>query len=195
MVEVAESDAPPDGYYEKDGDFDLAPSLRNAVNKLRDMNGIANKLVIVPSAVHEAYTNMEYISLSGDYMAIGMAENYHGYDSSRLAEDLDFVIQHEIGHLNVHPGVGTGWKKEIKAMPVEGRKRGLWSNILSDIEVNYNISQGTQLKISGTDKEVAVKRMNTAVWAAYGGGYRNCLGGDGPPKAAAGQVAHRNLVS
>jgi hypothetical protein len=194
MVEVAESDAPPDGYYEKDGDFDCAPSLRNAVNKLRDMNGIANKLVIVPSAVHEAYTNMEYISLSGDYMAIGMAENYHGYDSSRLAEDLDFVIQHEIGHLNVHPGVGTGWKKEIKAMPVEGRKRGLWSNILSDIEVNYNISQGTQLKISGKDKEVAVKRMNTAVWAAYGGGYRNCLGGDGPPKAAAGQVAHRTLL-
>ena len=147
MVEVAESDAPPEGYYEIDGDFNLAPSLKSAVNNLRNINGISNKLVITPTHIHEAYTNMEYISLSGDYMAIGMVENYHGYDSSRLAEDLDFVIQHEIGHLNVHPGAGTGWKKEIKAMPVEGRKRGLWSNILSDIEVNYNISQGTQLKI------------------------------------------------
>jgi len=193
MAVVAESDTPPEGYYEKDGDIDLAPALRNAVNNLRNINGISNKLVIVPSAIHEAYTNMEYISLSGDYMAIAMEPNYHGYDPSRLAEDLDFVIQHEIGHLNVHPGQVTGWKREIAAMPVEGSKRGTWSNILSDIEVNYNIAQGTQLTISGKDKEVAVKRMNTAVWAAYGGGYRNCLGGD-DGSGSGGQVAHRGLL-
>ena len=192
MSKVAESDTPPEGYYEKSGDYDLAPELGAIANQLRSINGISNKLVIVPSAIHEAYTNMEYISLSGDYMAMAMESNYHGYPAERLAEDLEFVIQHEIGHLNVHPGKGTGWKNEIAAMPVEGRRKGLWSNILSDIEVNYNIANGTQLEIGGADKEAAVKRMNTAVWAAYGGGYRNCLSGD--DGKAGGQNAHRALL-
>jgi len=191
MVRVAESDTPPEGYYEKSGDFDLAPELGAIANKLRGINGISNKLVIVPSAIHEAYTNMEYISLSGDYMAMAMIDNYHGYPAERLAEDVEFVIQHEIGHLNVHPGQGTGWKKEIATMPVEGRKKGLWSNILSDIEVNYNIAHGTQLIVGGSDKEAAVQRMNTAVWAAYGGGYRNCLDGNGD---LGGQYAHKQLL-
>ena len=192
MAKVGEHDDAPGGYYEKSGDFDLAPQLTKAVNKLRNINGISNKLVIVPSAVHEAYTNMEYISLSGDYMAIAMIPNYHGYDETRLAEDLDFVIQHEIGHLNVHPGAGTGWKTEIAGMPVEGAKRGLWSNVLSDIQVNYNIANGVQLQISGSEKDKAVNHMNTAVWAAYAGGYRNCLGGD--DGGSGGQVAHRSLL-
>ena len=82
MVTVAESDTPPEGYYEKSGDFDLAPELGAIANKLRGINGISNKLVIVPSAIHEAYTNMEYISLSGDYMAMAMIDNYHG-DTTR----------------------------------------------------------------------------------------------------------------
>ena len=93
MVRVAESDTPPEGYYEKSGDFDLAPELGAIANKLRGINGISNKLVIVPSAIHEAYTNMEYISLSGDYMAMAMIDNYHGYPAERLAEDVGFVIQ------------------------------------------------------------------------------------------------------
>jgi len=83
MAKVGEHDDAPGGYYEKSGDFDLAPQLTKAVNKLRSINGISNKLVIVPSAIHEAYTNMEYISLSGDYMAIAMIPNYHGYDETR----------------------------------------------------------------------------------------------------------------
>ena len=53
--------------------------------------------------MHEAYTNMTYISLSGDYLSMAMEGNYHGYPEERLREDLDFVIQHEIGHLNIHP--------------------------------------------------------------------------------------------
>jgi hypothetical protein len=37
MAVVAESDTPPEGYYEKDGDIDLAPALRNAVNNLHSL--------------------------------------------------------------------------------------------------------------------------------------------------------------
>ena len=43
MVKVAESDTPPEGYYEKSGDFDLAPELGAIANKLRGLNGISNK--------------------------------------------------------------------------------------------------------------------------------------------------------
>lgn len=191
MVKPAESDTPPRGYYEKPGGDDLPQELKDSVNHLRSVNGISNKVVIVPSALHEAYTNMQYISLSGDYMAMGMNANYHGYAESRLREDLDFVIQHEIGHLNVHPSEGFGWKKEIDVMPVEGRKKGQWANVLSDIIVNYSIANGAQLPISGTEKVKETERMNGAVWSAYGGGVRNCLDGEG---RLAGQTRHRELL-
>lgn len=191
MVKVAESDPTPHGYYEKPGGAELPQELKDAVNHLRSVNGISNKVVIVPDALHEAYTNMQYISLSGEYMAMGMNANYHGYAENRLREDLDFVIQHEIGHLNVHPSVSYGWKKEIAMMPVEGRKKGPWANVLSDIIVNYAIANGAQLPISGTEKVKETKRMNGAVWSAYGGGFRNCMDGEG---SLAGQYRHRELL-
>jgi hypothetical protein len=94
--------------------------------------------------------------------------------------------------LNVHPTEGGGWEQEIKAMPVEGSKKGYWSNVLSDITVNYNIANGTQLQVSGKPKEEAVKVMNHAVWSAYAGGFRSCMGS--PITALNGQTLHRRLV-
>ena len=77
------------------------------LGKLKKANGISNELMLVDSAEHFAQTNMDYISLSNDYMAHGLPENYHGFTEKRISEDLLFVIQHEIGHLNIHPkGLG-----------------------------------------------------------------------------------------
>jgi len=180
------------GYYEKPGGANLPPELVTAANRLRSINGLTNKIVIVPSAMHEAYTNMTYISLSGDYLSMAMEGNYHGYPEKRLREDLDFVIQHEIGHLNIHPGVaGGGWKEEIEAMPVEGNKKGQWSNVLSDVIVNYNAANGTQLTIGGKEKLAEVARMSKAMWNAYGGGFRSCF--DGSAKNM-GCIKHRELL-
>ena len=191
MVDIAEHSPTPAGYYEKPGAANLPDTLRDSSNHLRNINGITNKIMIVPTAMHEAYTNMSYISLSGDYLAMALEQNYHGYPAERVREDLDFVIQHEIGHLNVHPGMALGWKDEIGKMPVEGRKKGSWSNVLSDIIVNYNIANGTQLQVAGKDKQREVSRMHKAIWNAYGGGFRSCYDGSG---RMAGAYKHRELV-
>ena len=45
------------GYYEKPGGANLPEELVKAANRLRSINGLTNKIVIVPSAMHEAYTN------------------------------------------------------------------------------------------------------------------------------------------
>ena len=170
MTDPAPSSSMPKYYSVKPGGDNLPATLRTAVNTLKNANNIKNDVYIVPTAVHQAYTNMKYISLSGDYMGLAIHANYHGYSPTHLTEDLSFVVQHEIGHLNVHPTEGFGWLKEIKEMPVEGSKKGLWSNVLSDIVVNYNIANGTQLPLTGKHKTEAVAQMNHAVWAAYAGG-------------------------
>ncbi len=191
MADIAEHSKTPAGYYEKPGGANLPPDLIDSSNHLRNINGITNKIVIVPTAMHEAYTNMSYISLSGEYLSMAMKENYHGYPAARLREDLDFVIQHEIGHLNVHPGQSLGWKDEIAAMPVEGSKKMSWANVLSDIIVNYNIANGTQLDITGPEWEKESRRMHNAIWNAYGGGFRSCY--DGQARMM-GATIHNDLV-
>jgi len=191
MTDPAPSSEAPKYYSIKPGGDNLPSTLKSAVNRLKGANNIKNEVYIVPTAVHEAFTNMTYISLSGDYMGLAIHANYHGYSPSHLTEDLEFVVQHEIGHLNVHPTEGFGWMKEIKGMPVEGSKKGYWSNVLSDIVVNYNISNGTQLPLTSI-KASEVEKMNHAVWAAYAGGYRSCMGS--PVSAFNGQTLHRKLV-
>lgn len=191
MSDPAPSSSAPKYYSVKSGSGNLPSTLSSAVNRLKKTNNIRNEVYIVPTAVHQAYTNMTYISLSGDYMGLAIHENYHGYSPQHLAEDLEFVVQHEIGHLNVHPTEGFGWMAEIKGMPVEGSKKGYWSNVLSDIVVNYNISNGTQLP-STSIKPNEVKIMNHAVWSAYAGGFRSCMGS--PVQAFNGQTQHRSLV-
>ena len=109
MSDPAPSSAAPKYYSVKSGAGNLPPTLTSAVNRLKKTNNIRNEVYIVPTAVHEAFTNMTYISLSGDYMGLAIHENYHGYSPQHLAEDLEFVVQHEIGHLNVHPTEGFGW--------------------------------------------------------------------------------------
>ena len=192
MSDAAPHSSAPKYYSIKPGGNNLPATLKRAVNNLKSINRIKNEVYIVGTAVHQAFTNMKYISLSGDYMGLAIHENYHGYSPEHLTEDLSFVVQHEIGHLNVHPTEGKGWMDEIKAMPVEGSKKGFWSNVLSDITVNYNIANGTQLPVSGKSKDEAVKIMNHAVWAAYAGGYRSCMGS--PEDGFTGQTAHRGLV-
>ena len=182
----------PKYYSIKPGGDNLPHTLKVAVNHLKNINRIKNEVYIVGDHIHEAFTNMKYISLSGDYIGLAIHENYHGYSPEHLTQDLSFVVQHEIGHLNVHPTQAGGWLEEIKAMPVEGSKKGYWSNVLSDITVNYNIANGTQLQLSGKPKEEAVKIMNHAVWSAYAGGFRSCMGS--PITALNGQTLHRRLV-
>ena len=181
---------PPKGWYEKPAEGNVPESFKTITSLLKKANGINNKLVIVPTAQHEAYTNMEYISLSGDYLAHALPENYHGYTEERVAEDLRFVIQHEIGHLNIHPNISYGWEEEIKGLPLERSRRGRWANVFSDVIVNYTAANGVQLLGSST-KEEDTKNMNSAMWSAYGGGFRTCYDGNG---GFEGQNAHRTLL-
>ena len=76
-------------------------------------------------------------------------------------------------------------------MPVEGQKKGQWSNVLSDVIVNYNVANGTQLEIAGKDKQAEVARMSNAMWNAYGGGFRSCFDGSG---SNIGMYKHRELL-
>lgn len=193
MSDIAPHSEAPSLWNVKSGDSNLPHELKVAIEKLKHLNGVGKtEVYIVPDAVHEAWTNMSVISLSGEYMGKAIAENYHGYSPEHISEDLEFVIQHEIGHLVVHPTQSRGWKDEIKAMPVEGPVKGLWSNVLSDITVNYNISNGSQLP-SSPHKAQEVAAMNHAVWASYAGGYRSCMGT--PASALHGQTLHRKLVA
>jgi len=182
----------PRGFYERPAGDNVPDSFKSILSELKRLNGISNKLVVVPTAQHSAYTNMEYISLSGDYLAHALPENYHGYPESRLREDLLFVIQHEIGHLNVHPNISVGWKEEIAALPLERSRRGQWANVFSDVIVNYTVANGAQLVVGGSDRESAATAMNNAMWAAYGGGFRTCFGRTG--NGFAGQRRHRELL-
>lgn len=183
-------DAPPKGWYEKPAEENVPESFKKILSGLRKANGIDNKLVVVPTAQHEAYTNMEYISLSGDYLAHSISENYHGYTEKRVSEDLLFVIQHEIGHLNIHPHVSHGWKEEIKGLPLERSRRGRWANVFSDVIVNYTAGNGVQL-LESSSKEQDKENMNSAMWSAYAGGFRTCYDGNG---SFEGQNAHRSLL-
>ena len=159
-------------------------------SKLKKANGIDNELMLCQSAEHFAQTNMEYISLSNDYMAHSLPENYHGYTEERVAQDLLFVIQHEIGHLNIHPNQSVGWEDEIKNLPLERSRRGRWANYFSDVIVNYTAGNGVQL-LSGPNKESDTEDMNNAMWSSYAGGYRTCFDGNGRFE---GQVTHRLLL-
>jgi hypothetical protein len=186
----------PRGYYERPAEDNVPDAFKNILSEMRRINGVNNKLVVVPMAQHEAYTNMDYISLSGDYLAHALSENYHGYPANRLLEDLGFVIQHEIGHLNIHPSAAVGWKEEIGSLPLEASRRSHWSNVFSDVIVNYTAANGAQLVVSGSEKENAVKGMNNAMWAAYGGGFRTCYGHEDndPSKSFIGRTKHRQLL-
>ncbi len=168
----------------------IPEGLTKIYNKLRSSNGINQEMMLVDSAEHFAQTNMEYIEMSNDYMAHGLPENYHGYTEQRISEDLLFVIQHEIGHLNIHPNAATGWKKEINELPLERSRRGRWANVFSDVIVNYTAANGVQL-LGGPDKESDTKAMNSAMWSAYAGGFRTCFGGNGGME---GQYEHRRLL-
>ena len=188
-----EVDGRPRGYYEKPAEGNVPESFKKILGELQRINGVSNPLVVVPTAEHSAaYTNMSYISLSGDYLAHALAGNYHGYPESRLREDLQFVIQHEIGHLNIHPNVSVGWKEEINELPLEKSRRGHWANVFSDVIVNYNAANSTQLVVGGSEKDQAKKDMSSAMWAAYGGGFRTCYGDEG--NGYAGRSAHKTLL-
>ena len=168
----------------------VPPSFVKMLSQLKKANGISNELMLVESAEHFAQTNMDYISLSNDYMAHGLPENYHGFTEKRVAEDLLFVIQHEIGHLNIHPNQSYGWEEEIKSLPLERSRRGRWANYFSDVIVNYTAGNGVQL-VPSSDKESNTEAMNSAMWSSYAGGYRTCYDGNGMLE---GQVTHRLLL-
>jgi len=182
-----------DAYFELDPETNLPPEMIKLVNRLRDANGISNELRIVSDSQHSAaFTNMEYISLSGDYMALAMPENYHGYLPTRLQEDLLMTIQHEIGHLNVHPNASVGWREEINSLPLE-RSRGIrWANYFSDVMVNYVTGNGVQLRPS-SEKEKVASQVGNSMWSAYAGGYRQCFEANSPT-GFSGQSEHRKLL-
>lgn len=139
------------------------PEMVNTVSLLRKANLIKAPLRITSTHEHDAHTDMSSILMSRDYMASSMPQNYHGFPTEMLGNQTLFVLQHEIGHLVIHPSQSSNWKDEIDILPVESHEKGRWANVVSDIIVNYNIGQGTPLQgVHGVERDELAARLRTA---------------------------------
>ena len=95
-----------------------------------------------------AKTDSKNVEFSDSWMQKCIGANYHGYTPGHIAEisGTVFVIAHELGHLSTHPGRGCDWRKEIDSYPCAPTQKGDWSNVLSDIVVNFNITRALNWK-------------------------------------------------
>ena len=95
-----------------------------------------------------AKTDSKNVEFSDSFMQKCISENYHGYPADHIARiaGTTFVIGHEIGHLTTHPGRGCDWQKEVKSYPCSPSQQGMWSNVLSDIVVNFNVTRSLNWK-------------------------------------------------
>jgi len=95
-----------------------------------------------------AKTDSKNVEFSDSFMQKCISENYHGYPADHIARiaGTTFVIGHEIGHLTTHPGRNADWQKEVKSYPCSPSQRGMWSNVLSDIVVNFNVTRNLNWK-------------------------------------------------
>ena len=95
-----------------------------------------------------AKTDSKNVEFSDSWMQKCIKGNYHGYPEGHIAQiaGTTFVIGHELGHLTTHPGRGCDWRKEIDSYPCAPSQKGDWSNVLSDIIVNFNVTRGLNWK-------------------------------------------------
>ncbi|MCK4977543.1 MAG: hypothetical protein KAS36_11490 [Anaerolineales bacterium] len=122
-------------------------------------NGGAITDFSIGSGYHTPATNMGKIFMPAEYMPMCIAENYHNFDARTVDEATQFVagfvLAHEIGHNNIHPGQSAkSWKHALEDIPVDPADKCMWMNMISDIMVNYNVMNGTALSTRLTDDEV-----------------------------------------
>lgn len=111
---------------------------------LRQATGIPSSVkCFLGNSFKGAKTDSKNVEFSDSFMQKCIAANFHGYPADHIARIAGtvFVIGHEIGHLTVHPGRGCDWQKEVKSYPCAPSQQGMWSNVLSDIVVNYNVTR------------------------------------------------------
>ena len=114
----------------------------------------------IGSGYHGPATNMGKIFMPLQYIPMCITENYHNFDP-RFVDIMikyvaGFVLAHEIGHNNIHPGQSAGdWASAIKDIEVDESDKVMWMNFISDIMVNYNVNNATALSggVSATDRE------------------------------------------
>ena len=127
----------------RDGNIHLAPETLELMNSLRNLTGTSNAPIdIKRSDMHGAATDMRKISLGQNYISWTLPQNYHGFPSPYIAAGVAFTLAHEIGHITVHPGRVSDWTQEVRELPVDAHEQFDWSNIISDIMVNFNVSRG-----------------------------------------------------
>tara|TARA_B100000902_G_scaffold168314_1_gene163048 strand:+ start:7745 stop:9058 length:1314 start_codon:yes stop_codon:yes gene_type:complete len=150
----------------RDGNVHLQPEAQDLFQRLRDVTGTSNVPIIVArSDQHGAATDMKKINLGQNYVSWTLEQNYHGFPSDLIAAGVAFTLAHEIGHITVHPGRVTNWWDEVDALPVDAHEQGDWSNVISDIMVNYNVSRGNNF-INQTS-ELAVALRQTLEYGHY----------------------------
>ena len=127
----------------RDGDYHLGENVQELLTSLRALTGTTNTPVdIKRSDQHGAATDMKMISLGQNYVSWTLPQNYHGFPSEYIAAGVAFTVAHEIGHITVHPGRVSDWKAEVRDLPVDAHEQFDWSNVISDIIVNFNVSRG-----------------------------------------------------
>ena len=128
--------------------------MRRIFHDLKQLTGITVPLYIVGGgSFHGANTSGSRINMGPEYLERCIPVNFHGFEDPAFTEmQTAFVLNHEIGHITVHPGGSGGysWLKEIRSLIlIEPAEQPMWANVLSDICVNYNVSRGNNF-ISGT---------------------------------------------
>ena len=110
---------------------------------IRDSTGLDPSVkCLLGASLHGAKTDSINVEFSESFMDKCIVENYHGFsDSSIASSGTAFVIGHEVGHLTVHPGKFSDWNQEAKSYPCAPGQQGMWSNVLSDIIVNYHVTR------------------------------------------------------
>jgi hypothetical protein len=129
--------------------------MRRIFHDLKQLTGITVPLYIVSSgSFHGAQTSGSRIDMGPEYMERCIPVNFHGFEDPTFTEMMTaFTLNHEIGHITVHPGGSGGdtWMKEIRSLIlIEPAQQPMWANVLSDICVNYNVSRGNNFIGGGT---------------------------------------------
>ena len=110
-----------------------------------------------------AKTDSRNIEFSDSFMQKCISANYHGFPTDHIARigGTTFVIGHEIGHLTTHPGRGCDWMKERASYPCAPGQKPMWSNVLSDIVVNFHVCR--QLNWKGVTNKLHEAKYRKAM--------------------------------
>ena len=139
--------------FHKEANDHLPQDFLDLYDSVRSLVGQPNtELIIQESDEHGAATDMESVFMGSNYVAWTIPENYHGFPDKYVAAGVAFTIGHELGHITVHPGQGSDWMKEVRNLPVDAHEQFMWSNIISDIMVNYMVSRGSNFLSQSSQK-------------------------------------------